>query len=150
MLKDRGKTAFVPTGVLVLIFVSLEVVIVFVDGVVRQVHEQVTQVAFGGANVFTGCKTCQTFLEDEDAQRVYSVDESVDAQVEFIAIYDVGLVQVTLSDVLLALFEVDVLELSHQEDSLALTEVDWLNDKGLYLLLSYIKELLFKVCAFLG
>lgn len=149
MLKYGGKTAFVPTGVLVLILVSLEVVVVLVDRVVRQVHKQVAQVALGGTHVFTGRKASQAFLEDEDAQRVDAIDEGVDAQVELVAVYDVGLVQVALSHVLLALLEVDVLELSHQEDSFALAEVDRLHDEGLYLLLGYIEELLFKVRAFL-
>ncbi len=91
MFKDGSKTTFVPTAVLVLILISLESIIVFIDGVVRQMHEQVVQVAFGRAYVFTCRKSSQTFLINKDPKWIYSIDQSIDTQIELKPIKEIRL-----------------------------------------------------------
>jgi hypothetical protein len=64
-----------------LVLIENEGVRVLLYRVVSQVHEKVVQVA-----------VLQTFLEDKDSERVDTIDQGVNAQVEFETVYEVGLV----------------------------------------------------------
>ncbi len=78
-----------PCAVIILVFVKFELVRFLLDGIVGKVHKEVIDVfgVLAWGLVFLGGKSCQTLLVDIDTQGVYSVDESVDPQVELQTIY---------------------------------------------------------------
>ena len=55
----------------------------FLNSVVSQMHEKVFKVAFLRALVFFGGEASESLLVDVDAERVHTVNECVDAKVEF-------------------------------------------------------------------
>lgn len=63
--------------------VFLKFVTEFIDGVVRQMHEQVGQVRLGRGFVFLGGQTAEPFIVKVDAKRVNPTKQDVNAQVKF-------------------------------------------------------------------
>ena len=82
VVPDGGHASLVAARVVVLVLVEYEVVAVFLNGVVSQVHVKVVQVAVLRPHVLLGCESSQALLVYEDAQGVDPVDESVNAQIE--------------------------------------------------------------------
>jgi hypothetical protein len=74
------------TFLTVALIVTIEVIIVFVDGVVGQVLEEVSHVLATSFFILLCCESTDAFLEDIDAKRVDSIDQDVDSKVEFEAI----------------------------------------------------------------
>jgi len=81
-VNEAFKAALVrPVVVQVIVRVSCcildEVVIVFVDSVVREMHEKVVDVGISGLHIWLSCQPHKSIFEKKNAQRIYSVDEHV-------------------------------------------------------------------------
>ena len=81
-----------PHIVLVRVLIENEVITVFVDRVVCQVHAEVTQVAPHWRLINLCCKTSQPLMVDESPKRVDARDQNIDAQIELQFVYQVRLV----------------------------------------------------------
>lgn len=113
--------------VIVLILIKLEGIALLLDGIVSQMHEQVIYVlrVLAGWLKFLSGKASEALLIHEHAQRIYSIDEGVDSEVEFQSIDEVGIVQVLLGHVLIALLQLHVLEAAYQENTSPLAQMHW-------------------------
>ena len=80
--------------VIVLVLIEFEGIALLLDRVVSQMHEQVIYV-FGvltGWLEFLSGKAGEALLIHEHAQRIYSIDEGIDSEVEFQSIYEIRIV----------------------------------------------------------
>src|SRR5690349_12730867 len=84
--------------VLFFIFILLKFVIVFVDGIVGQVHIEIIQVRVRRPLVFLSRKSRKTHLMEVDAQWVNAIKEDVYPEVEFQIVYQVWLSYISLND----------------------------------------------------
>lgn len=137
-----------PCAVIILVFVKFELVRFLLDGVVCKVHKEVIDVfgVLARSLVFLGGESSQTLLVDIDTQGIHSVDESVDPQVELQTIYQVRIVKVFLSHILIALLQFHVFEATDQENTPPLAEVDRLHDENFVaVFLGLCGELVFEV-----
>ena len=75
--------------IIILVFVEFELIGFFLDGIISEVHEQVVNV-FGilaRRLIFLCGKTCEAFLVDINSKGVYAIDQSVNPQIKFQAVY---------------------------------------------------------------
>ena len=105
-------------------------------------HIHVVQITSLGSDILFSGKASNSFLEDEYTQRIHSVNEAIDSQVELKIIDKEWLRHVSLRNELLAGFDINILVIPHEVDAFALAEVHWLNNESFGFLLT---ELLFQV-----
>jgi hypothetical protein len=135
VLPNGGHRPFVAAGVIIHVLIKDKVVRVLLDGVVGQVHKEVVEVAVLRSNVLLSRETGEPLLVNEYPQGVNTVDQDIYSEVELQAIDQVGLMEVSLSDVLISLLKVHVLNASDEENPLALAKIDRLHDECLVVLL---------------
>jgi hypothetical protein len=82
----------------VLIVIEHELLAVFVDRIIGEVHVHVRQISAGRAFVFFGCKPSQSFLRDKSTKRTHTCHQNVDSKVKLEAPNQQGLVKVSLGD----------------------------------------------------
>ena len=130
--KDGSEGPLVPLVIIVLVLVLLKVVIVLVDGIVCQVHVQIVHVEIIRHLVLLGGESCEATLMQVDTQRVHTIKEGIDPQIEFKVVDQVGPLDVALhhATFVFTVFH-DALKISCEKDSLALREPLWLDDEGL-------------------
>lgn len=122
LLQDRGQRPFVAL-IIVFSLVLLEIVCLFVYGVIGQVHKQIIEVGANRGHVLRCSKSGQTLLVYEDPERGHARDQHVHSQVKLKSIDQVGLVQVPLRYVVL--LRIDPVIVARQKDALALATVLW-------------------------
>ena len=71
-----------PHVILIRILVEHIILALLVDSVVSKVHVAMLQIHSVGARIRHGAESSQTFLMDEDPQRVTGGDEDINAEVE--------------------------------------------------------------------
>ena len=96
-----------------------ELLTIFVDSIVSQVHTEIIEIAAKRWNVLFGSKSGESFLVQEHSDRDHRRDQEVDTQVELQVVDQIGLVEISLGDVVLASLE--PVEIASEEDALALT-----------------------------
>lgn len=74
LLKDSWHTSLVSLVFVAVSFVLLELVVLFVDSIIGQMHEHVVHVGFVGWLVLLRCKPGQTFPKHKDTKRIDSID----------------------------------------------------------------------------
>lgn len=129
--------------IFIFVLIKLEILTKLVDGIISQMHLQIIQIRAVGACVFLSRKSSEALVVNENPQRIDSVDQHVDAQVELEVVYRVGFVQIPLCDKLLTGFQVDVLDAPGEVNSAALTVGGRLNDESFVFL--FICELSFEI-----
>lgn len=117
---------------------------VFVNGVVGEVHEQVTKIATHRWSILLRTKAGQSLLVNEDPQRNYRRDQHVYSQIKLQVVDQERLVQVALGYVVLARLEPVIA--TGQKDALSLTAGLRLDDKGLCLFVVKLILECFEVC----
>ena len=125
----------ISVGVLVL----LEPRLFFIYGVVCQVHTEVVQIRAHRRLVFLCSESCQTLLIDECPQRSDTCDKNIDPQIKFQVVYQIRLVKILLSNIMLPLLKPFISPC--QENTISLTIEIWLYYKCFS---SFHSELLFK------
>ena len=68
----KGQRAFMPNIVAIRVIVEYEILVVLVDRVVRQMHEQVLQIALERRLVQLGGKASQPLVEHINSKRIHS------------------------------------------------------------------------------
>ncbi len=84
MIAKSSETPFEANIVLLCIFVLDKFVVLFVDGVVCQVHIPIVFIELSG--IALRCKAGKTFLVNIDSQWFVACDYYVDSQVKFVTI----------------------------------------------------------------
>lgn len=108
--------------------VLLEFVRLLIDCVVRQVHEQIVQVAVVRSDVLRRGKSCQAFFVQKDSQRCDTRYQNIDSEVELESVYQVRLVKIPLANVML--LRVYPVVVASQKNAFSLAAVLRLDDKG--------------------
>ena len=88
-------------GIIVFILILHEFTGSLIDCVVGQMHEQVIQVIVIGRNVLVSCESRETFVVHVYPKRIHSTQENVDSEIEFKSLDKIGLVEVSLNDIVI-------------------------------------------------
>ena len=94
--KDSCKGSLMPLIIVILILVLLKVVIVLVDCIVCEMHVQIVHVEIIRHLVLLSGESRKTPLMQVDAQRVHTIEEGIDSQIEFEVVDQVGPLDVPL------------------------------------------------------
>jgi hypothetical protein len=92
----------------VLILVEDEFLVLFVDGVVGQMHADVLHVVFVWGDVGFSGEAAEAFAEDEHAEGIDSSKQNIDSEIEFQALDEIGFAQISLHNAML--LRVDVIQ----------------------------------------
>jgi hypothetical protein len=106
--------------------VNDEILVVFVDRIVGQMHVQVIHVTIVWLLKGNGSESCQTFFVDVDSQRIHTGQIDIDPEIKLHSVNKVGLYYVSLDDT--PLYRLELGEVFHQEDSSSLSLVFWLHN----------------------
>ena len=112
-----------------------EMLTIFVDSVVGQVHEKVVNVTLFGFYVRFGCKSGKTVFEKENTERIHPIKKNVYSKVKFQIIYQERIVEVSLSNVVFR--RINIIRIPCQKNALSLTRSFRLNYKSYILHLSW-------------
>jgi hypothetical protein len=130
VVQDGGKRPLVSHILPVFIFILNESICVFVDGIIRQVHTKVVQVAAHWRLVLLCRESCQALLVDEGAKGIETGDQDVDSQVKLQLVDEIRFVKVSLCHIVFSL-HYPVVAMSCQKDTFALALGFRLYDKSL-------------------
>ena len=129
MSTESTKRPFVAKVVLLTIFVLDEFFIFLVDGIIGQMHVLVVFVNFG--SICFACKSGQTFLKDVDTERLVASYKDVDTQVEFMAIDEQWVRDISWYD--RQFINIDIIDVVDKSDSSALSCIGWFDDPNVLL-----------------
>ena len=129
LVENCSQTSFVANIIVRFIIILNEVVTFLVDGIVRKMHTQVVEIAANRWGVFLRGESCKSLLVDEDAQGNYRRYQNINTQVKLQVVYQEGLVQIPLCDVMLPRYK--PVERSSQKYSFPLATSLWFYDKSL-------------------
>lgn len=118
VVQDSRERTLVSDVVMVLVFILDEAVGLLIDRIIGKMHAQVIQVAAHGAVVRLSSKSGKAFLVDEASERVHTCYQNINSEVKLQAINEVGLVQISLRDIVLTLY--DPITIPRQEYTFAL------------------------------
>jgi hypothetical protein len=119
MLENRRHRPFVAHVLFVLVVVEHEIRVVFIYSVVSQMLAHIVQIRLWRRDIGLGGKPCQSFVVHIQAQRFNACKKHINSQIEFKAVYQVRLWNVSLNDVVLA--EGDFSGFTYQKYSSSLT-----------------------------
>jgi hypothetical protein len=144
---DVSETALMSYAVTLFVLIKYELVAVFINGVVGQMHEQILKVIIAWWLVGLSRKPRETFVVHVDTEGVSTAEKDVYSEVEFKALNEEGFMEVSLNDIMV--IGIDIIQWSCQEYSSALAWCFWLDNKRLILLL-FIHELSSVIRVFSG
>lgn len=128
-LSQGGNRPLRPLAVIQRILVLLEVGIVLVQGVVRQMHILLSFQASFADDIFLSGKSGQPIFIDVDAEGINAGERDIDSQVELVAVNKHRVVHVLGDDHLLS--RRNVVDIFRDEDAFALARATRLDDPGL-------------------
>ena len=111
-------------------------------------HEEIVQIVLLGTDVGLSCEPSQSFLEHEDSQRIYPIDQGVDPQVKLEPIDQVWFLHVLLHNV--GLFLWNLAEIVCQKDALTLRTTIGLDYQREACLLSKVRGVCWRLALFLS
>jgi len=146
IFQGKSETTLVPQIVFLAPLVLNVVTRHFIDGVVGQMHVQIVQIVLIWRPVLTCRQTAQTFLVEQNSERVDSTKQDVDSQIKLQPVYQEWFVKVPLDNVVL--IRVEIFKTAREEDASALRRSFRLGNESLAIRLSalfcLVTELLFK------
>jgi hypothetical protein len=96
---DERQRTLVPNAVIIFAFILNELTTAFVDGIVRQMHEEVIKVTVVRRYILFSGESRETFFVAVNSERIYSTKKHVYPQIELQSFYQERPVKIALDNV---------------------------------------------------